>query len=378
MEYKKEKNNCKVLCFYLPQFHETPDNNKWWGNGYTEWTAVKKAVPYFKGHIQPHEPLNDNYYDLADESAATWKWQSTLAVKYGIDGFVIYHYWFAGRKVLEKPVEILLRHPEVDIKFSLCWDNNEWRRTWFGNKEEVLIPQNYGDQVVWEQHFEDLLPFFKDKRYIKIGNKPVFHIYATNKIPCLNEMVEYWNQLAKKNGFDGIYLVAGDYFNRKKSNTIDAYYNFEPNRIQVQSRYSKYIVPVINIKNGIRKWYNRIFHKSRLDIRNAPILYKLLTCEKEKSAVKTFRGIWIKYDDTPRRQERGIYYRGCSAKRFGDTLYKLLKLSNREGSEFVYINAWNEWGEGAYLEPDKEGKYQYLEAVSEATHKAERDDNRVR
>lgn len=372
MTFEKEKRKCKILCFYLPQFHETPENNKWWGDGYTEWTAVRNAKPYFKGHVQPHEPLNDNYYDLADENATAWKWQSELAGKYGIDGFVIYHYWFAGQKVLEKPVEILLRHPEINIRYSLCWDNNEWRRTWFGNKDEILIPQNYGEQDVWRQHFEDLLPFFEDERYIKIENKPVFHVYASNKIPCLNEMIKCWNQLAKERGFDGIYLVAGDYFNRRKNENIDAYYNFEPNRIQVQSSYSKFIVPIINVKNSIRKRYNQIFHKNRLDVRNAAILYKLLTCEKNKSNLKVYRGLWIKYDDTPRRQERGIYYRGGSAKRFSDSLYKLLQLADKENSEFIYVNAWNEWGEGAYLEPDKEEGYQYLQAISDAIDKYEK------
>lgn len=372
MEFKKKKENCKVLCFYLPQFHETPENNKWWGDGYTEWTAVKNAVPYFKGHKQPNEPLNDNYYDLADEKAETWKWQSRLAQKYGIDGFVIYHYWFAGRKVLERPVEILLRHPEIDIKYSLCWDNNEWRRTWFGNKEEILIPQNYGMQDVWKQHFDDLLPFFKDSRYIKIDNKPIFHIYACNKIPCLQEMVAYWNELAKEQGFKGIYLIAGDYFQRGKNRAIDAYYNFEPNRIQVQSKYSKMLTRVIDLKNGIRKRIQYVTHKSKIDIRNAAFLYKLLANENSNTAYKTFKGIWIRYDDTPRRQEKGTCYRKGTVARFEDTLYKLLIQSDREKLEYIYINAWNEWGEGAYLEPDKENGYQYLQAVYNAINRAQK------
>ena len=362
----------EVLCFYLPQFHVTVENSEWWGEGYTEWTAVKSAKPYFKGHKQPHKPLNGNYYDLSDENATTWKWQSELANKYGIDGFVIYHYWFAGKKVLDKPVEILYRHPEINVRYSFCWDNNEWRRTWFGNKEEVLIHQEYGTEEIWRKHFEDLLPFFLDNRYIKIDNKPIFHIYASNKIPCLDEMITYWNKLARNSGFDGIYIIAGDYSNRGKNLSINAYYNFEPNRIQVQSKYSPIILPVINIRNGVRKFINRLLKKNYLDVRTA-VLYRLLIHEKSKCDVKTYKGIWIKYDDSPRRQERGIYYKGASASRFSKALYSLLMESKREGLEYVYINAWNEWGEGAYLEPDEEDGYEYLQAILEAVNKADTD-----
>lgn len=369
MTYKDQK-KCEVLCFYLPQFHETLENNMWWGEGYTEWTAVKNARSYLKGQRQPHCPLSGNYYDLSDESARAWKWQSELAKQYGIDGFVIYHYWFAGKKVLNKPVEILLQHKEVSIKYSLCWDNNEWRRTWFGNKDEILIPQEYGDREIWKKHFDDLLPFFKDKRYIKIDNKPVFHIYASNKIPCLKEMIAYWNWLAGNNGFAGVYIIVGDYYNRKQREGINAYYNFEPNRIQVQSRFSTFLVPLLNIKNGIRKRINGLFKKEYIDVRNAAILYKLLAHERNSNEVKTYRGIWVKYDDTPRRQEKGIYYKGANPERFSNALYNLIIKSEKESLEFVYVNAWNEWGEGAYLEPDEEDGYKYLEAVADAVGKA--------
>lgn len=369
MNIKKKKTGCKVLCFYLPQFHETQENSEWWGEGYTEWTAVRNAVPYYKKHKQPQEPLNDNYYDLSDESAKTWRWQSKLAKEYEIDGFVIYHYWFAGRKMLEKPVDILLNHREINIRYSLCWDNNEWKRTWYSSTPEVLIPQIYGDETIWEKHFNDLLPFFLDERYIKVDNKPLFHIYASSKIDCINEMKAYWDTLARAHGFDGIYLVAGDLVNRKYQNALDAYYNFEPNRIQVQSDYSKLLIPCINIMGGIRKRLNKIFGMHLLDKRNTSILYRLLTREKNNTRLKTYRGIFVRYDDTPRRCENGVVYCGADSTKFSNTLFKLLKKSIKENKEFVYINSWNEWGEGANLEPDKENGYAYLQAVKDAVEK---------
>lgn len=367
MRKKTEKNNCKVLCFYLPQFHETPENSEWWGEGYTEWTAVRRAIPYYKNHRQPKEPLNDNYYDLSDESAKTWKWQCELAQKYGVYGFVIYHYWFAGRKMLEKPTQILLQHPEIDIKYSLCWDNNEWKRTWYSSVPEILIPQIYGDETIWKKHFEDLLPYFMDKRYIKIDNKPIFHIYASGKIDCIDEMKKCWDKLAIEHGFDGIYLIGGDLMGRKYQKALDAYYNFEPNRIQVHSSYSDFLVPYIDLTGGLRKRINKTFGVHLMDKRRIPLLYHLLVSEKDNERRKTYRGIFVKYDDTPRRQENGVIYCGESAKRFSNTLYKLLRKSDKEHKEFVYVNSWNEWGEGANLEPDKEDGYAYLEAVKRAT-----------
>lgn len=367
---EKNEKGCRVLCFYLPQFHRTVENDKWWGEGYTEWTAVKGAVPYFRRHIQPKEPLNENYYDLSDESGKVWQWQSRLAQKCGVYGFVIYHYWFSGRKMLQKPVEILLKHPEIDIRYSLCWDNNEWRRTWYGTREEILIPQDYGNEETWKKHFEDLLPFFQDKRYIKLDNKPVFHIYASQKIEKLSQMKACWDRLAKENGFAGIYLVAGDLLNRRYPKCLDAYYNFEPNRIQTQSRYSVCLRPLIDLSGGIRKRINRFLKTNIPDIRCTSILYRLIVREKPDKKMKTYRGLYVNYDDTPRRQEKGIVYIGGNPNLFRRTLRDLLVKSTEENKEFLYINAWNEWGEGAYLEPDKDNKYAYLTALKSAIKEA--------
>lgn len=367
----KQGEKCRILALYLPQFHETIENSKNWGEGYTEWTAVKNAKPYYKGHKQPKKPLNNNYYDLSDETGEVWKWQSELAGRYGIYGFVIYHYWFSGYMPLHKPLEILLAHPEINVHYSLCWDSNSWKRNWFGVKDDILIKQDYGDHVMWERHFADLLPFFQDERYIKLDNKPVFHIHNSRLVPCFSEMIDCFHKLAVQNGFDGIYWVGGDYSGRNEESGLDAYYNFEPNHIQMSGKHAFFLRILRDTKGGIRNRLNRIFHCHLLDIRSSLFLLRLIVKEKSKRGQKMFRGIYVSYDDSPRRWEKGIIYRGCTPQRFFRALYKLLCLSYKENSEFLYINAWNEWGEGAYLEPDEENEYAYLEAVARAVTKAE-------
>lgn len=360
----------KIICFYLPQFHETEDNNKWWGEGYTEWNAVKDSKPFFKTHNQPRVPLDSRYYDLAEETADTLKWQAELARKYGIYGFCIYHYWFAGKKELDKPVEILLQHPEIDIHYSLCWDSASWKRTWYADQyeQEILVEQNYGEEEMWKKHFLDLLPYFKDKRYIKIDNKPVFHIYHASIIPCLTEMRKYWDKLAQENGFEGIYLVLGDVEyrdNENMMNSADAYYNFEPTHAFYESRKKWYGVYTV-AKAGIIKRINKWFHKQILpDKREAKSIYKLIEKLDRNPNKKIFLGLFSDYDDTPRRQLKGTVYVNNDITYFRHCLSEQLQESIKRKNEFLYINAWNEWGESAYLEPDEEKGYLYLETIKQ-------------
>lgn len=191
----------KIIAFYLPQFHDIPENDEWWGKGFTEWVNVKKAKPMYKGHEQPRVPLNNNYYNLLDDEVKVW--QAELAKQYGIYGFCYYHYWFNGKLLLEKPMSQMLSNKKIDIPFCICWANEPWTRAWVGEKK-VLITQKYGKIDDWVKHFNYLLPFFKDNRYIKNDNKPFFVIYRPEIIGCLKEMVECWDRLAKKNGFKGI------------------------------------------------------------------------------------------------------------------------------------------------------------------------------
>lgn len=358
----------KFIAMYLPQYHEIKENNEWWGKGYTEWDAVRGGVSLFKGHIQPRVPLNNNYYDLSDESATTWEWQADLANKYGVYGFCIYHYWFfTGDQLLEKPMEILLQHPEIKIRYMICWANHTWRRTWYGVQDEILKEQRYGDEEEWRNHFSYLLKFFKDERYIKVDNKPVINIYNSWDIDRLEEMRTLWEQLAIDNGFDGVYIVSGNVGRRLeyRYNLVDAFYNFEPgftltNKISMYRRV-KYV-----IGRKRRRIVNKFKCKKILEggvIDAKDIYIKNCFC-LERGSVKCYLGTFPQWDDTPRRQYKGMCY--LSNK---DLFYKnLLEIKetlhrcNRD-NDFVYINAWNEWGEGAYLEPDENSRYSFLEAI---------------
>ncbi len=219
----------KIIAFYLPQFHNIPENDEWWGDGFTEWVNVKKAKPLFDGHVQPKEPLNDNYYNLLDDNIKIW--QAKIAKEYGVYGFCYYHYWFNGKLLLEKPMEQMLNNKKIDIPFCISWANEPWTKAWV-NEKKVLIPQSYGGVNEWKEHFDYLLPFFKDERYIKVDNKPLMVIYRAEVIDCLNEMLDYWNNLAKEAGLDGLSYayqnMAFDLIPNKDDSRFDYNIEFEP------------------------------------------------------------------------------------------------------------------------------------------------------
>lgn len=339
------ENKVKIIAFYLPQFHEIEENNKAWGKGFTEWDNVKKAMPLFEGHYQPREPLNDNYYNLLNPD--TLDWQVKLAKKYGVYGFCFYHYWFRdGRRVLEKPSEMLLNSPGFDIPFCFSWANEPWTRTWHGaaGEKEVLIEQRYGDEGQWKEHFAYLLPFFKDRRYIKVDGKPVFLIYQINKIGCFNRMADLWESLAIQNGIPGIYIVdmlTGD-GKVSRNKRVFASVDFEPGKEKRKNSQNK--------------------RKPNIDSYDEVCLQMINTIHKKNE----YRCIFVDYDDTPRRGMDGNIFPGSSPDKFGMYLQKIIEYSQKEDNSFVFLNAWNEWGEGNYLEPDKKNGYAYLEAVQKA------------
>lgn len=360
----------KVLAMYLPQYHEVKENNEWWGEGYTEWDAVRNAKPLFQEHTQPRVPYNENYYDLSDIDAKTWAWQASLAQKYGVYGFCIYHYWFKdGRQLLEKPMEILLNHPEIDIHYSICWANETWRRSWYDQTYEVLLKQDYGDESDWERHFDYLLDFFKDKRYIKIGNKPVINIYRTFEIDRLEEMISSWNRLAKKNGFEGIFVVSGTGMHGmdNRIECIDAFYGFEPGH-SLTHNLPKLKRFMYKAKGFGNHELNKIRKIKRLE-RTIDIdwLYDAsLNFLSKSTERKVFPGICPMWDNTPRRGHLGFVTLKSTPHVFYEQLVRLSDYVPKAPYNYLYVNAWNEWGEGAYLEPDKHYKYGYLEAIKKA------------
>jgi lipopolysaccharide biosynthesis protein len=348
---KNQKSNLEFIAFYLPQFHQIKENDEWWGKGFTEWTNTKKAVPLFQDHRQPREPLNDNYYDLSDVKSL--KWQSELMKKYSVYGLCFYHYWFNGKLLLEKPMEILLKNRDIDINFCISWANESWTRNWDGENKAVLIPQDYGDKKDWKKHFEYLLPFFKDERYIKIDNKPLFIIYLSSEVDHCEEMINYWRRLAKENGFDGLYIA--ETLNAKQSvihmEDSDACIEFEP---------------CVTLLGGYTAWSDHFFYKTLYLFYYDVIWQKILERESTYGNREKFCGAFVDWDNTPRVGMRGSACIGATPEKFKNYLAALTKKCIADGNDrFIFINAWNEWGEGAYLEPDKYNSYKYLEAINE-------------
>jgi len=356
----------KVIAFYLPQYHECKDNNRWWGKGYTEWRNVKSAKRLFWGHNQPRIPLNGNYYDLLDVN--TMVWQAELAKKYGIYGFAYYHYWFNGKKLLEKPLEQMLAHREVDIPFCFAWANEEWKKYWYGGGEEVLIAQNYGFRKEWEEHFTYLLPFFQDERYIKIDGKPLFIIYRPGVVRQGKYMAKLWNKLAVSHGFPGIFIMGMKNweFETNSCKWLDAKTDYEPTKEQRNKIEKKYVLNKGMLKDKFNfGLYNRIFCnvQSYRKINNIML--------REKHDKDDYRGVFVDFDNSARAKKNGRIFMGSTPTKFEKYFYKHLCLSRKEKKDMIFINAWNEWGEGCYLEPDERYGYGYLKAVKNALSKLE-------
>ncbi len=361
----------KVLALYLPQFHEVEENNIWWGKGYTEWTALKTAKKYSELQRQPRVPLNMNYYDLSDVKVI--RRQAELARKYGIDGWVIYHYWFKGKKMLYKPVELLLENSDIDINYCFSWANESWRKNWFMGDQELLIKQEYGDEEDWKNHYSYLRQFFHDPRYIKQGNSPVFIIYNTLDIGSdFNRMFGYYRKLAKEDGFDDLYIVQTLKFPLdERKLDVDAYFLYEPaySSMILQQRF---ILFYYRFKALLIRNLNKLLGTSMVERKRDFERIAKRIIENEKQYDKpVIRGFFTDWDNTPRRATgRGSqFYYNSSPNNFKIYFDKLVKRVKENGEEYMIINAWNEWGEGAHLEPDEEYKFGYLEAVKDVIEK---------
>lgn len=353
----------KVLALNLPQFHEVKENNEWWGEGFTEWTNVKSAKPIYPGHVQPMKPLDGYYYDLSKREDVVH--QAELAKKFGVCGFVYFHYWYEGRLMLEKPCEILLDAPEADIEYCFCWANHSWTRAWDGKDHQVLLGQTYGGEADWKAHLEYLMPFFKDPRYIKRDNKPMMVIYNTSVIPDVDKMVQYWNECLIQNGFDGIYIV--EYISSK---------NMKPGCSLSQAVYED--EPMYTCRFEINAWekVKRVIAKKTFtpDYQRYDRIWKLLL-KKNRTyrGREIIQGCFTAWDNSPRRGSKGsMIVLGASPEKFRNYFTQLITKLEREdvSREYVIINAWNEWGEGAILEPSESDGYGYLEAVQYALKKA--------
>lgn len=350
----------KIFAFYLPQFHEIKENNEWWGKGFTEWTNVKAAISYFKGHQQPKEPLNKNYYDLSEIDSI--RSQCKLANQYGLTGFCFYHYWFEGKLLLEKPSEILLRNKDIETQFFFSWANEPWTRSWDGKNKSIIMPQGYSNKDDWYNHIIYLLEFFKDSRYLKINNSPVFFVYKPSEIKYLGDMLEFWNEILKKNGFNGLYLVntLRGQKDDKRSFLFNANVQFEPAYTQFSNN------PKLNTKRLVRFFKKMFpFFKHNLNLYDISDVYSRSIRSRPIDSKKTFNGAFVDWDNTPRRNINGTVFKNFSIKKFENYIKnKLISSKKYYNSNLFLINAWNEWAEGAFLEGDEHNKLGKLEVIS--------------
>lgn len=368
----------KIIAFYLPQFHNIPENDEWWGDGFTEWVNVKKAQPLYPDHCQPRVPQGKNYYNLLDDNVKIW--QAELAKKYGIYGFCYYHYWFDGHMLLEKPMEQMLKNKNIDIPFCICWANEAWTKAWIG-ETKTLIPQRYGTKKEWKEHFEYLLPFLKDSRYIKDDKgKPLFVIYRPEIIEVLNEMLDYWQILAQENGLPGLTFAYQQIHFDLQKNKDDSRFDFN---IEFQPAYAFHDMTANKFKllRGIKAKVAKIVEKyTGKDIRQIGRGSKLMgfnfisydaawekILSKKVFDEKAVPGSFVDWDNTPRHGERGRIYIGANPEKFEKFMIQLIKKTKNEyHKDMIFVDAWNEWAEGAYLEPDERFGEGYLKAVRNA------------
>lgn len=376
---KTEPISLKAIAMYLPQFHETKENDAWWGKGFTEWTSVKKAKALYPEHYQPHVPEGEFYYNLLDKK--TMEWQAELARKADVYGFCFYHYWFKdGRRVLEKPAENLLQWKDIDIHFCFSWANESWIRTWSNVKggnawvtddeaehgaaegdDGVLLEQQYGGEKEWKEHFDYLLPFFEDERYIRIDGKPVFMIYRPELVECMDRMLAFWKEQARQNGLPGLFIICA---------------NCEYNSwAEVDARYIQefnYSYNIDTTPTGAAVSWDKGILTYDYDV-----LWKNIICREYDLSEEVYLGACVNFDCTPRHGKKGNLTVGAAPEKFAFYFEQLCRRSIRRGNEYIFINAWNEWGEGMHLEPDVKYGKAYLEAVATALSNANREKRRL-
>jgi lipopolysaccharide biosynthesis protein len=349
--------SAKLIAFYLPQYHPIPENDAWWGPGFTEWNNVTKAVPNFPGHFQPRRPADLGYYDL--RLSETRIRQAEMAREYGIYGFCYYHYWFNGKRLLERPFNEVLESGVPDLPFCLCWANENWTRKWNGGNEDVLYPQEHSreDNLLFIQ---DVIPAFKDDRYIKVDGRPLLLVYRTDLLPNPTATAALWREECRKAGFKDLYLAAVFSFSvttDPRDYGFDAGVEFPPHGFGGDDTV---LTPQPHAGNpsitgGCGYDYVKIANKAM----RIPI-------ERDYT---WFRGVMPSFDNTARRQTSPDYVTGSEPALYEAWLKKAIDQTIRHygpEEQFVFINAWNEWAEGNYLEPDEKYGDQYLRATRNA------------
>ena len=355
----------KFLAFYLPQFHPIPENDAWWGKGFTEWTNVGKAKPLYKGHVQPKVPADFGYYDLRVPEVR--EQQAALARQYGVHGFIYYHYWFGnGFQLLEQIANSVLESKKPDFPFCFCWANESWSGRWHGLDDKVLAKQAYPGDGDIETHFNYLLPFFKDQRYIKVNGKPMLVIYKQHDLEQHGgNYIAKLRQLAKENGFPDLYITASNLSNDTTSYQpmgYDAKISYEVNRVKY-----KHLGVFSKQKKGLLQ---QIVSK----VSNKPVVPRLDAVKMfdevsyKETDVPTFPMVLPNWDNTPRSRYRGEVFENTSPELFEREINKAIDFLRTKNykEKFVIIKSWNEWAEGNYIEPDLIYGHAYLQAIKKA------------
>ena len=341
----------KVLAFYLPQFHPIPENDRWWGKGYTEWTRVARAQAQFAGHYQPHVPERLGYYDLRLPEVRAQ--QGELARAHGIYGFCYYYYSFGTKKLLDRPLLDMLSGGQPDMPFCVCWANENWTRRWDGSDQEILIEQRYSAALDIGL-IEDLLPFFRDPRYVRVCGAPVLVVYRPDRIPDPLGTVERWRQAAQEHGLGGLHLVAALTFGVKDPRILgfDAAVEFPPHGLYRPED----VCGVDGVKPG--------FGGTLLDF--SAIVKRQLAVQPAQ--FRLYRTAMAGWDNTPRLGQKATIFHGACPEEYEKWLRALIIEARRGHPDhrFVFVNAWNEWAEGAHLEPDTRFGTGYLEATRRA------------
>jgi lipopolysaccharide biosynthesis protein len=366
-EEDKPNKKARLICYYLPQFHQIHENDIWWGKGFTEWTNVARAKPLYRGHYQPRIPADLGFYDLRVPEVRIA--QADLARTHGIEGFCYWHYWFAGKRLLERPFNEVLKSGEPRFPFCLGWANDSWTGVWHGAGDRVLMEQTYPGKEDEEAHFRAVAEAFSDDRYIRVNGKPVFLVYRPHEMPEPRRFTDHWRQLAEREGLKGIYFIGEDHTMQwhPEPHGFDAAVPHAPGLT-----FHKLITARLSKQNLFQKLGRMYGNNSR-----GPHLYfyedfiKKAIHQRENSDY--YPSILPNWDNTPRCGTQGYVLLNSTPELFRVHLRQAIReVENKEPDKrIIFVKSWNEWAEGNYLEPDMKFGTSYLEACRDETLSAE-------
>ena len=358
------EHSIRPIAFYLPQYHPIPENDEWWGKGFTEWTNVAKAKPLFKGHHQPNLPGELGFYDLRVPEVR--EQQAALAKAYGVEGFMYWHYWFAGRRLLERPFQEVLESKKPDFPFCLGWANETWTGIWHGATDKILIEQTYPGEKDYKAHFYAVLDAFKDSRYITVDGKPLFFIYRPFSIPNLSLFISIWRKLAADEGLKGIYFV-GYTCTVEEDYPILINAGFDGVYFQRLLEAANQVIRRDFFYRWCRKLYNMGLYNCFIPkgIEYSKLIKHLI--KPTDTIENTYPAIFPNWDNSPRSGKNSLIVKKSTPELFRKHLKEVFGLLKKKPAEqrIVFIKSWNEWAEGNYMEPDSRFGRKYLEVLKE-------------